>query len=310
MISGLLNLVKPPGLTSHDAVQQVRRLFHERRVGHTGTLDPGAAGVLVVCLGEATKAIAFMEDETKEYWGEAVLGSATFTQDAEGEVTETAPSGWTTTPARVAEEASRLCGEVEQAAPLVSAVHQEGRRLYELAREGQAVARPVRRVKVEQFTVEEMLPGAGGRYGAGARLRFRVACSRGTYIRALVDDLGRALGGFAHLAFLIRLRSGPFQLADGVTLEELAAEEAPDRRLLGVDAGLTGPALLLSGEAERRFLTGAAVKPEGQAFRPGRVRVYRPPGGSAHFLGMGQVEPDGTLRPLRIFHVGEEPEGS
>lgn len=309
MISGILNLVKPPGLTSHDAVQQVRRLFHERRVGHTGTLDPGAAGVLVVCLGEATKAIAFMEDETKEYWGEAVLGSATFTQDAEGEVTEEAPAGWTTTEARVAEEVARLCGEIEQAAPLVSAVHHEGKRLYELAREGWDAPRPVRRVHVAQFTVEELLTGGEGRLGRGSRLRFRVTCSRGTYIRALVDDLGRALGGYAHLTFLLRLRSGPFRLASGVTLEELAEDESPPRHLLAVDSGLSAPALLITGEAERRFLTGMAVRVAGER-RPGRVRVYRAPGGAGHFLGMGEAEPGGMVRPIRIFRLGEETAGS
>ncbi|MDI6871590.1 MAG: tRNA pseudouridine(55) synthase TruB [Bacillota bacterium] len=306
MGSGILNLLKPPGLTSHDAVQEVRRLFGTRRVGHAGTLDPGAAGVLVVCIGEATKAVAFMEAHEKEYWGEAVLGWATFTQDAEGAVVDQVPEGWETDSARVAAAAARLTGDLEQTAPLVSAVHQGGERLYRLARRGAAVERPLRRVRVERFAVEELLPNSAGKLGAGSRMRFSVTCSRGTYVRALVDEFGRALGGLAYLEFLLRTRSGPFRLAGASTLEELAEESDPARLLVPVERGLLYPALHLGREEAARFRNGAVA--EGQAGPPGRRLVYGPnsaePGFA--FLGVGEVDPAGRLRPLRLFGVGEE----
>lgn len=307
MTHGIVNLLKPPGLTSHDAVQQVRTMLGERRVGHAGTLDPGATGVLVVCVGEATKAVPFMEEHEKEYWGEAVLGWATFTQDAEGVVVERAPVGWETSVGAIAAAAAGLTGELEQAVPLVSAVHVGGRRLYALARRGAAMERPVRRVVVSRFVIHEVLPNGEGRLGPGARLRFSVTCSRGTYIRALVDDLGRALGGLAHLEFLVRCRSGPFRLEEAWTLEELAQEANPARYLCPVERGLSYPALYLTPEEAVRFRYGAIGK--GRPEPAGRKLVYRVgPGGAEPpaFLGVGEVDQAGRLRPLRLFGAGEE----
>lgn len=302
MADGILNLLKPPGLTSHDAVQEVRRLFGERRVGHAGTLDPGAAGVLVVCVGEGTKAVPFMEEHHKEYWGEAVLGFATFTQDAGGAVTAVAPDGWETHASRLAEEAARLTGEVDQAVPLVSAVHVKGERLYRLARRGVEAERPVRRVSIEQFSIEEVLPNAAGRVGKGARVRFRVRCSPGTYVRALVDEFGRGLGGGAYLRFLLRTASGPFRLNDACTLEELAADRDPAGRLQPVDAGIPYPKLRISREEAFRFVHGGVVGV--QETRPGRWRVYGVLERGADdgvFLGVGEVDRAGLLRPRRLF---------
>ncbi|HHW15240.1 MAG TPA: tRNA pseudouridine(55) synthase TruB [Firmicutes bacterium] len=308
MADGVLNLLKPPGLTSHDAVQEVRRLLGERRVGHTGTLDPGAAGVLVVCCGEATKAVPFLEEEdAKEYWGEALLGTATHTLDAEGETLQTAPEGWTVTAEQVYAGAARLTGKLEQRVPLVSAVHLAGERLYRLARGGAPVEQPVRRVVVERFEIAELLPNEEGRLGTGARVRFRVTCSRGTYVRSLVDELGRLLGGFAHLGFLLRTRSGEFRLEESVTLEELAEEADPGRRLTPVAEALRYPVLQLGPAEARRFCNGAAVP--GGSGQPGRRRVFGPAasGGSQGFLGVGEVGPTGILRACRLFGLGKEP---
>jgi tRNA pseudouridine55 synthase len=302
---GILNLLKPPGLTSHDAVQEVRRIFGERHAGHTGTLDPGAAGVLVVCLGEATKAVAYLEDHEKEYWAEAVLGSATFTQDAEGEVTEEAEVGWTTDSERIAAAAERLTGELDQTVPLVSAVHQDGQRLYALARRGVAVDRPVRRVSVSRLAVEELVPNAQGALGAGARLRVRVTCSRGTYVRALLDELGRMLGGFAHLGFLLRLRSGPFPLAEAVTLEEAAAAETPAAYLRPAEATLDFPELVLRDEDVRRFRNGVILRTVAGPVGLRRVFGYPAGEGSGRFVGIGEVDATGELRPRRLFGVRE-----
>jgi tRNA pseudouridine55 synthase len=301
---GILNLLKPPGLTSHDAVQEVRALLGERRVGHAGTLDPGAAGVLVICVGEATKAAAFLVEHDKEYWGEAVLGWATFTQDAEGVVVERAPEGWATTPDAVTATAAGFLGEREQTVPLVSAVHQGGERLYDLARRGVAVTRPVRRVTIHRLVIEAVLPNEAGQMGTGARFRFSVTCSPGTYVRALVDDLGRALGGLAHLAFLLRCRSGPFRLEEAWTLEEVRSREMRAGVLRPVEEGLAYPTLHLAAGDAVRFRNGARVGiPAGP---PGRRLVYAPPpagAGAGIFLGVGEVEPGGRVRPVRLFGV-------
>lgn len=303
MADGILNLLKPSGLTSHDAVQEVRRLFGERHTGHAGTLDPGAAGVLVACLGEATKTVAFLEDHDKEYWGEAVLGRATFTQDAEGETVARAPGDWETSAAEVRAVLAGLTGEVEQAVPLVSAVHQDGERLYALARRGVEVVAPVRRVKIASLELEALMPNGFGRLGPGARLRFTVTCSKGTYIRSLVDELGKRLGGCAYLEFLLRRRSGPFHLSGAHTLEEVALAPEPVALLLPVEAGLWFPEVVLGVTEGLRFRNGLPVGGRANGL-PGLRKVYtEPSAGQAWrtFLGIGEAGVDGELRPRRIF---------
>ena len=203
---------KPAGITSHDVVARCRRLFGQRRVGHGGTLDPGATGVLLVGLGPATRLLRFLTALDKSYVGEAVLGVETDTLDDDGAVVATYDmSSVTVEAARRA--AGALIGEIEQVPPMVSAVSVGGRRLHELARAGQVVDRPARTVTVARFDVR-----------AGPEphvLRVHVACSSGTYVRVLVADLGRALGGGAHLRNLRRTAVGPFTSEQAVTLDDL-----------------------------------------------------------------------------------------
>ena len=206
---------KPEGITSHDVVARCRRLFGQRRVGHAGTLDPGATGVLLVGLGPATRLLRFLTALDKSYVGEAVLGVETDTLDDDGEVVATHDmSSVTVDDARRA--AGALTGDIEQVPPMVSAVSVGGRRLHELARAGQVVDRPARTVTVTRFDVS-----AGPEPGV---LRVDVGCSSGTYVRVLVADLGRALGGGAHLRNLRRTAVGPFTSAQAVTLDELAGD--------------------------------------------------------------------------------------
>lgn len=304
MADGVLNLLKAPGLTSHDAVQEVRRLFGERHTGHAGTLDPGAAGVLVVCLGEATKTVAYLEDHDKEYWAEAVLGWATFTQDAEGEVVASAPLDWETSAQAVEGVLAGLTGEIDQAVPVVSAVHRGGERLYALARRGVEVEVPVRRVKIARLTLEGLVPNGLGRLGPGARLRLGVTCSKGTYVRSLVDEVGRRLGGFAYLEFLLRQRSGPFRLVEAHTLEEVRETPEPQELLLPVEAGLSFPEVPLSEEEGQRFRNGLTVNTADGAM-PGLCKVYSTTAGGdggRRFIGIGEVDAQGRVRPQRIFH--------
>jgi len=210
-LDGLLVVDKPAGCTSHDVVARCRRALSEKKVGHGGTLDPDATGVLLLGVGRVTRLLRFLTPLAKTYTGELVLGTATDTLDASGRVTGT----WNMSEVsseQVDAAASTLTGDLQQVPPMVSAVQVGGRRLHQLAREGVEVERRPRPVTVSVFEVE---PAEDMRY------RFRVQCSSGTYVRSLVDDLGRALGGGAHLSLLRRTAVGPFGLDRAVRLDEV-----------------------------------------------------------------------------------------
>ncbi len=240
---GFVVVDKEPGWTSHDVVARCRRLLGERRIGHAGTLDPGATGVLVLGVGRATRLLRFVSGADKEYRGEVVLGVTTTTLDDEGEVLgRFEMAGVTLEDARRA--AAGLTGEIDQQVPMVSAVKVGGRRLHRLAREGAEVDRPVRRVRVERFEVH---PGPDP-----GVLAIEVRCSAGTYVRSLAADLGAALGGGAHLRGLRRTRSGSFLVEDALTLAEL------ERGLAGGDPRLLR-APLDALELERVAVSGDAL---------------------------------------------------
>ena len=208
---------KPAGWTSHDVVARCRRIFGQRRVGHSGTLDPGATGILLVGLGRATRLLRFLSDLPKTYVGEVVLGVSTTTLDEEGDVT----GRWDVSDVGVAEvtaAAAALTGQILQIPPMVSAVHVDGRRLHELARQGLEVERQPRPVTVWEFdVVAGAEPGVWG---------IRVVCSSGTYVRVLAADLGARLGGGAHLRRLRRVSIGPFGLDAARSLVEVEADPA------------------------------------------------------------------------------------
>jgi tRNA pseudouridine55 synthase len=203
---GVAVVDKPAGVTSHDVVGMLRRRFGERQVGHGGTLDPDATGVLVVAVGKATRLLRFVEKTRKGYVGEVVLGTSTTTLDAAGEVVERFDMAGVTIEDARDVVASHLVGDIEQVPPMVSAIRVDGRRLHELAREGIEVERAPRPVTVHRFDVVDWVE-------AGV-LAIEVECSAGTYIRSLADDLGRLLGGAAHLRHLRRTRVGEFTLAE------------------------------------------------------------------------------------------------
>jgi tRNA pseudouridine55 synthase len=214
--TGLVVVDKEAGWTSHDVVARCRRIFGQRRVGHAGTLDPDATGVLLVGLGRATRLMRFLTALPKTYVAEIVLGTNTSTLDASGEVVgEWDMSGVTL--AQVREAAAGLTGAIEQIPPMVSAVKIGGRRLHELARQGIEVDRPPRRVHVSRFDVEA-IPERPGVY------RAEVECSSGTYIRVLAEDVGTALGGGAHIGFLRRTRIGSFDESEMRPLDLLTPD--------------------------------------------------------------------------------------
>lgn len=223
MTDGLVVVDKPCGMTSHDVVARCRKIFGQRRVGHAGTLDPDATGVLLVGLGQATRLLQFVSDLPKSYRGEIVLGVATATLDASGEPTgRWDMRGVTLADARRA--AGKLTGPIEQVPPMVSAIKIGGRRLHELAREGVEVTRAPRAVTVSRFDLamaDDQDPGAPG---GGPVLAASVDCSSGTYVRTLAADLGTLLGGGAHLRRLRRTAVGPWTVADAVALGDLGPE--------------------------------------------------------------------------------------
>ncbi|HEV3213730.1 MAG TPA: tRNA pseudouridine(55) synthase TruB [Acidimicrobiales bacterium] len=290
---GLAVLDKPAGMTSHDVVAAVRRALGERRVGHAGTLDPPATGVLLVGVGRATRLLRFLQGTDKDYDGELELGTTTTTLDATGEVTGTFDMA-AVTDADVAAAAAALTGDLAQVPPMVSALHVGGRRLHELARAGVEVAREPRRVHVASFIVT---PEGRGRY------RFQVTCSSGTYVRSLVDDLGRALHGGAHLATLRRTRVGAFSLDDATSLEAFCADRAaaraallPARAMVAhlgvVTVGDDDAASLVHG---RRVVTGA---------RPGDAGEVAVCAEDGSLVGVAARDADGVLRPEVVMHPG------
>ena len=208
-VDGILNLNKPSGITSFEVVRLVRRLSDQKRVGHGGTLDPLATGVLPVFLGQATRMIEFLGEGSKTYRGEFTLGISTNTYDAEGEITDRKP-----VPPLTEQELDYALepfrGSIEQAAPSFSALRLRGRRFYELERSGHTPPVRVRRVQVLRLELQAWQPPS---------LWVEVECSKGTYIRSLAHDLGQALGCGAHLRSLVRVQSGPFPLAGAVSLE-------------------------------------------------------------------------------------------
>jgi len=219
MIDGLLVVDKPAGWTSHDVVAKLRGATRQRRVGHAGTLDPDATGVLLVGLGRVTRLMRFLQETTKAYRGVVAFGIATNTLDAAGEVLERAEMPVDEAAVRAA--ILPFLGDIEQIPPMVSALKVDGKRLHELAREGKEVERKPRAVRIDRFDLESFAPGP---FPTATVL---VECSSGTYIRSLAADLGTALGGCAHLASLRRLRVGAFTLAEAHPLDELVADPTP-----------------------------------------------------------------------------------
>ena len=288
-VDGVLILDKPLGLTSNDALQNARRLFSAAKGGHTGTLDPLATGLLPLCFGEATKFSADLLDADKTYEAVVRLGICTDTGDAEGTVIATATVD--VSKDYIFRVLRQFTGASRQIPPMHSALKRNGRPLYELARQGIEIERESRIVTIHAIDCL----GFGG-----DRLTLRVACSKGTYIRVLVADIGQALGCGAHLAGLRRTRVGDLGLDSAVTLPQLEALGEVGRAgcLRPVDALLRSlPAVALQGEAAERFRHGNPVDlPAGPS---GKIRVYV----DGTLIGVGESAADGRLWPRRLVHL-------
>ena len=292
MASGIIIIDKPAGWTSMDVCAKLRGMFHEKRVGHAGTLDPMATGVLPVFIGRATRAVEFAAGSDKEYIAGLKLGIVTNTQDTTGEVLE--ERGVEVTRDQLLAALERFTGDIEQIPPMWSAVKVNGKKLYELARKGKEVERRPRPVTIRAL---EVLDGAAPE---GADFVLRVVCSKGTYVRTLCHDIGQALGCGGCMSALRRVKAAGFTLEDSVTLE--AVQAAVDRGegeslLLPVDACFAGvPVLVLkTAGAEKKIRNGAALS--ARDIPDGEYRVY---GADKTFLVLGRAA-DGKLSTVKSF---------
>lgn len=299
-MDGIIIIDKEPGFTSHDVVAKLRGICGQKKIGHTGTLDPAATGVLPVCLGSGTKLCGMLTDTDKEYVAELLLGVETDTQDATGEVLAKRAVRVSGEEAQAA--ALSFAGDYEQVPPMYSALKVNGKKLYELAREGREVERKARQVKIHEIEILECrLPV----------LKLRVACSKGTYIRTLCADIGARLGCGGIMQSLRRTAAGRFRLAEAVTLGEVQRRKDEGRLaelLLPVDSVFEDcPALHAQGEGVSRLDNGNRILPgqtaEGKVYEPGeRVRLYRP---DDSFAGIYAYDAEsGCYKPVKMFPNG------
>lgn len=286
---GFLNIDKPAGMTSHDVVAKLRRLVQQKRVGHGGTLDPAATGVLPVALGEATRLVSYLVDGRKGYHATVELGRRTTTDDAEGATVEERPVP-ALSQAELVAALQSFIGTIAQVPPMYSAIQVAGQRMYDLARQGQTVELAPREVEIERITVLEW---------QSPLLTLDIRCGKGTYIRAIARDLGAALGCGAHLAALRRTEVGPLTLATAVPLTALLEDRArlAEHLLLPEMAIAEWPRADLDEAATVRIRNGLPIQVDDDLLQAEHLRAHGPDG---RLLALLQPE-DGRWRPFRVF---------
>lgn len=297
---GIIPLWKPVGLTSHDCVMKMRRIFRTKKVGHTGTLDPEVAGVLPICIGEATKIVPYLTDTKKTYQAEVTLGYATDTEDQTGKIVETSDDVPSFTNAALEQVLAKFQGEITQVVPLYSAVKVNGKKLYEYARANQPVERPSRQTMI--FSIELMKNSIKEENGL-FRFGYEVTCSKGTYIRTLSLDIGKALGFPAHMSHLIRTATGNFTRENSYTLEEIEAKRAEEKHenlLVPFKQGVDHlPVWSVDEEVAKKVLNGQKLNKPAVLLPdiPYRVEV------NDHLLAIYQQHPTKPelMKPSRVF---------
>ena len=298
-VDGVLVVDKPPGMSSNDAVQRAKRIYRARKVGHTGSLDPLATGVLPLCFGEATKFSQYLLASDKKYWARIRLGVRTDSGDADGEVVQTRPVVGIT-PARVEEALAEFRGEIDQIPSMFSAVKHQGQPLYKLARQGIEVERASRRVTIYSNELKCL---------EGEELELEIHCSKGTYVRTIAEDLGERLGCGAHVSALRRLKAGPYVEADLVTFEMLE-HVADDGGFAALDA-----LLLPTSSAVRDWPPVTLTQATAYYVRQGQpvIVAHAPPegwvrlleGSQSEFIGVGEILDDGRVAPRRLLAAHE-----
>jgi tRNA pseudouridine55 synthase len=310
-MDGIFNINKPTGITSHDVVAKIRKLLKQKRVGHAGTLDPAASGVLPICVGQATRVAEYLSESGKAYQAEIIFGVVTDTYDSEGAILRTADVADLTL-SRIEEALPHFLGPQMQLPPRYSAIKIQGQPAYKLARAGEKITLEPRPVVISRLEVIDWLP---------PRLTLAIECSKGTYIRSLAYDLGEYLGCGAHSGALVRTRSGPFSLSESVTLEQLAEAVAlgtVEKYLYPPDKALEQyPALRLDAAASERVLHGNAFKYDGLdelsgGVKPSIARVYD---SSGRFLAIAEWSAEQDVwKPKKVLtppsNPGSTPSGS
>lgn len=289
-VNGIILLDKPIGITSNRALQQVKHLYQASKAGHTGSLDPLASGMLPLCFGQATKVSSWLLDADKTYEVEILIGSRTDTADADGQVVETNVRS-NVSEQELREACGGFSGEMDQVPPMYSALKKDGKRLYELAREGKNVERVPRRVTIHELSLIKF---------DSQRPQLRVSCSKGTYVRTLMEDLAASMDTLAHVTALRRVAISPFGEAPMVSMAHLeAADQAGlDGLLIAPDKALTSFAAVSLSSTEAHYLRHGHAVGHVSGTVSGLVRVYDDTG---LFLGVGAVQLDGSIAPKRLF---------
>lgn len=279
-MNGIINVFKPKDMTSHDVVNILRRITGIKRIGHTGTLDPMATGVLPICIGKATRVSEYLLNLDKEYIADLTLGSQTDTLDMEGEVINT--SDKEVSRERIIEVVNTYVGDVLQTPPMYSALKFKGKKLYELAREGKTVERPKRKIKIYSIDILNI--------DDNKKITFKVHCSRGTYIRSLCDDIGFDLGTFGYMSYLMRSKAGSFEIQDSYSLDYLKNLNVDEIRevLIPMDRSLDHmDSFQIEDKYYDRLINGVKIKLEGRIdFKDDKeYRVYC----KDLFIGIGRI---------------------
>lgn len=259
-MEGIIPLLKPKGMTSHDCVFRLRKILKMKRIGHTGTLDPDVTGVLPICIGRATKVAEYITDAGKQYEGEVTLGWTTTTEDASGDIVVHKKVNQSFTREQIESVLKSFVGTIEQTPPMYSAVKVKGKKLYEYARQGIEVERPTRKVNIYEL---QLLDDRAIFTGETIKFRFRVTCSKGTYIRTLAVMIGQALGYPAHMSELIRTRSASFSLDDCFTFEQIEkhmVDESMDQVLMPLELGISHlPKYQINDKVAEKVKNGAVI---------------------------------------------------
>lgn len=305
IVSGVLLIDKPQGMTSQQVVSKVKYLLksdvHDsKKAGHTGTLDPMATGLLPICLGEATKFSHYQLDAVKSYKAIIKLGEQTDTGDAEGEIITTIPVPHVTQ-AMLQSVTEQFLGEIMQVPPMYSALKKDGKKLYELAREGIEVERAARPLTIYQLSLTPL---------SAQQLQLTVTCSKGTYVRVLAEDIAKALGTVGHLTALRRIQTGDFEIANAITLADFAALDVAARfdKLLAVDACVHSlPSLVLDDNQSKRIRQGQRLNVKTtmltQQLNLTFNQTFRLFDDHEQFLGTGLLEPNGRLQPMKLVNL-------
>ena len=297
-MNGIINVLKPPGMTSFDVVGHLRKVLKTKKIGHTGTLDPGVAGVLPICVGNATKVIEYITDKDKLYRAELTLGISTDTQDSSGEIISNYKVDFSDD--QIIQAINTFVGEYQQIPPMYSAVKVDGKKLYELARKGITIDRKSRKVIIYSIEVLNI-----NRIGS-LKVLFDVACSKGTYIRTLCSDIGDKLGSGGHMSFLLRLKAGAFEISTALLLDEISAlsqNNTLQEKIINAEEVLRNlKEIRLEAEDRRKFMNGVFIAIESNEFNAGeKVRVFDE---NKSFFAIGEMFLDEgvlLLRPKKSF---------